>query len=109
VSRNYPLFWHPHNLFLNYGVAMGIPGIIAIVFLFFTLLRKFWELSRADDRIVAMAGICGVLLVIGVVGRNLSNDFFQRDLALLFWSIAGMLLGYANHASSAPNAVPAIR
>jgi O-antigen ligase len=112
VSREYPQFWHPHNLFLNYGVAMGIPGMIAIVLLFFTLLRKFWELSRADDRIIAMAGICGVLLVIGVVARNLSNDFFQRDLALLFWSIAGMLLGYAQHARSAPrapNAVPAIR
>lgn len=102
VSREYPLFWHPHNLFLNYGVAMGIPGMIAIVLLFFTLLRKFWELSRADDRSVAMAGICGVLLVIGVVGRNLSNDFFQRDLALLFWALAGMLLGYAGHAKNAP-------
>ena len=103
VSREYPQFWHPHNLFLNYGVAMGIPGMIAIVLLFFTLLRKFWELSRADDRIIAMAGICGVLLVIGVVGRNLSNDFFQRDLALLFWSIAGMLLGYTHHARSPPD------
>ena len=103
VSREYPQFWHPHNLFLNYGVAMGIPGMIAIVLLFFTLLRKFWELSRADDRIIAMAGICGVLLVIGVVARNLSNDFFQRDLALLFWSIAGMLLGYTHHARSPPD------
>jgi O-antigen ligase len=104
VSQKYPLFWHPHNLFLNYGIAMGIPGMIAIVLLFFTLLRKFWELSRADDRIIAMAGICGVLLVIGVVARNLTNDFFQRDLALLFWSIAGMLLGYAGHAGDASNA-----
>jgi len=44
------------------------------------------------------------LLVIGVVARNLTNDFFQRDLALLFWSIAGMLLGYAGHAGDASNA-----
>jgi O-antigen ligase len=102
-------FWHPHNLFLNYGIAMGIPGMIAMVLLFSALLRKFWELSRADDRIVAMAGICGVLLVIGVVARNLTNDFFQRDLALLFWSIAGMLLGYAQHAKNAPGAAPADR
>jgi O-antigen ligase len=110
VSREYPLFWHPHNLFLNYGLAMGIPGVIAGVLLFLALLRQFWELSRARDRVVAAAGICGVLLVIGVVGRNLSNDFFQRDLALLFWSIAGILLGYAQHAQRAPHvpdAVPA--
>ena len=57
------------------------------------------------DRVIAMAGICGVSLVVGVVGRNLTNDFFQRDLALLFWSIAGMLLGYAQHVHRAPDAV----
>jgi len=98
VSRQYPAFSHPHNLFLTYGIAMGVPGMLAILLLFLALLRKFWELSRADDRVVAMAGICGVLLVVGVVARNLANDFFQRDLALLFWAIAGMLLGYANRA-----------
>ena len=103
VSQKYPLFWHAHNLFLNYGIAMGIPGVIAIVLLFLALLRKFLELSRAEDRVSAMAGICGVLLVVGVVARNLSNDFFQRDLALLFWAIAGMLLGYAQHANAAPH------
>jgi O-antigen ligase len=102
VSQKYPLFWHAHNLFLNYGIAMGVPGVIAIALLFLTLLRRFLELSRAEDRVSAMAGICGVLLVVGVVARNLTNDFFQRDLALLFWAIAGMLLGYAQHAKSAP-------
>ncbi len=101
LSQKYPAVWHAHNVFLNYGMAMGIPGMIAILWLFFALLRKFWALSRDDDRVVAMAGICGVLLVVGVVARNLSNDFFQRDLALLFWSIAGMLLGYAGHTQNA--------
>jgi O-antigen ligase len=99
-SQKYPAFWHAHNMFLNYGLAMGIPGMLALLLLFLALLRKFWELSRAGDRATAMAGICGVLLVVGVVARNLTNDFFQRDLALLFWSTAGMLLGYATHAAS---------
>jgi O-antigen ligase len=98
VSKEFPLFWHAHNVFLNYGMSMGILGVIALLWLFFALLEEFWALSRADDRVMAMAGICGVLLVAGVVARNLTNDFFQRDLALLFWALAGMLLGYAGHA-----------
>jgi O-antigen ligase len=115
VSQKFPLFWHPHNLFLNYGIAMGIPGVIALVLLFLALLRRFLQMSRAEDRASAMAGICGVLLVAGVVARNLSNDFFQRDLALLFWAVAGMFLGYAQHANIgasapvAPDADPAGR
>ncbi len=104
LSAKNPEVWHAHNLFLNYGMSLGIPGMIAILLLFFALLRKFWELSQAEDRVVAMAGICGVLLVTGVVARNLTNDFFVRDLALLFWSIAGMFLGYAQHARKGPDA-----
>lgn len=102
VSKKYPEVWHAHNLFLNYGMSMGIPGMIALLLLFLALLREFWRLSKADERMTAMAGICGVLLVIGVIARNLTNDFFQRDLALLFWTIAGMLLGYATHATADP-------
>lgn len=101
VSQKYPLFWHPHNVFLNYGIAMGIPGMIALALVFVGLLRKFVDLSRAADRATAMAGICGVLLIVGVVARNFSNDFFQRDLALLFWAICGMLLGYAQRVEGA--------
>ena len=101
VSREFPLFWHPHNLFLEYGIAMGIPGMLALIYLFYALLRRFWQMSRADEHVSAMAGICGVLLVVGVIARNLTNDFFLRDQALLFWALAGMLLGYAAHSEDA--------
>ena len=100
LSSEYPALWHAHNLFLDYAMSMGIPGMIALLLVFLALLRKFWILSRDQDRVVAMAGICGVLLVVGVVARNLSNDFFLRDLALIFWSVAGMLLGYAVNAGA---------
>jgi hypothetical protein len=33
--------------------------------------------------------------VAGVFARNLANDFFVRDGALLFWTLAGILFGYA--------------
>ena len=102
VSRENTEVWHPHNVFLNYGIAMGIPGVIVLVLLFSALLRRFWRLSRSPNQTLALAGISGVMLVTGVVVRNLSNDFFQRDQALLFWAVAGLLLGYAQHAKRAP-------
>ena len=34
-------------------------------------------------------------MVLGVLARNMANDFFVRDAALLFWALAGMLFGYA--------------
>jgi hypothetical protein len=34
-------------------------------------------------------------MVAGVLTRNMANDFFVRDGALLFWALAGMLFGYS--------------
>lgn len=99
VPKDTPNLWHPHNLPLNYGIAMGLPGIAALLLVFSALARRFWLFSRSQDAATAMAGIFGFTLVVGVFARNLTNDFFHRDLALLFWAVAGMLLGYASHAT----------
>ena len=36
----------------------------------------------------------GILIVSGILLRNMTNDLFVRDGALLFWSLNGALLGY---------------
>ena len=87
-------FWHAHNIFLNYGLAMGIPGIIALVLLFASLALTYWRMYRAQDPVLAILGIVGLMLLASVPLRNFSNDFFQRDVALLFWSMNGVFLGF---------------
>ncbi len=86
--------WHPHNLFLTYGIAMGWPGMLVLLAVFVSLLAGYWKsLSGAgNDR--RLAAIAGIVLILGVVTRNLTNDFFVRDGALLFWALNGALLGY---------------
>ncbi len=86
---------HPHNVFLNYGIAMGIPGILALAVLFFCLARIFWR-QRAEEGL-AIYGVCGVALIVGVVIRNQFNDLFIRDMALLYWALIGIFLGQAAH------------
>lgn len=94
VPESNLLFWHAHNVFLNYGLALGIPGMVALILLFASLLATYWRMYRSGNQDLAILGIAGILLVAAVVLRNLSNDFFQRDAALLFWAMNGLLLGY---------------
>jgi len=86
--------WHPHNVFLNYGIAMGWPGMLALAALFVSLLHAYWGYLRSDDADRRAVAVAGILLIIGVVGRNLTNDFFVRDGALMFWALNGAMLGY---------------
>lgn len=88
------LLTHTHNVFLDAGIQMGVPGIAAMIFIFAAILFEYWRLYRSDSRVAQWLGACGIAMVIAVVTRNLTDDFFRRDLALLFWSLVGASLGY---------------
>lgn len=90
-----PLYWHAHNIVLNYGLSAGIPGMLAIVLLFAAIGRRFWAMALGDDETLRVVGLAGAAIVAGIFARNLFNDFFVRDGAMLFWALSGALLGFA--------------
>jgi O-antigen ligase len=100
------MLWHGHNVVLNYGLSMGLPGMVAILLVFGALLREYLRFWRSGDRRLVMIGVCGIALVLGVFLRNMVNDMFVRDQALLFWALNGMLLGLGCRLSL-PTARPA--
>jgi len=85
---------HAHNLFLDYGLQMGIGGIVILILLFLSIVKEFWSLYKSEDKKTSTIGICGIVLVVGFVSKNLTDDFFWRGNALFFWSLVGILLGY---------------
>ena len=91
------IIWHAHNTVLNYGIELGIPGIILILSLFSCLAYQYMYIIRkADkDKLLSAIGVAGLLIVAGVFLRNMTNDMFHRDLSLLFWCINGLLLGFS--------------
>lgn len=88
------MLWHPHNMFLTYGVGMGFPGIVALLALFVALGAAYWRHRAANHAVAHMAAVAGLAMLAGIVTRNMTNDFFLRDGALLFWSLNGALMGY---------------
>jgi O-antigen ligase len=86
--------FHAHNIFINAGIQMGIPGILVLMLLFFSILREYWRFYKSVDVRLQWLGACGLAMVIGVLMKNMTDHFFSRDLSLLFWSLVGMTLGY---------------
>lgn len=82
-----PELWHAHNFLINYGLGMGVPGMVALLALFAAWGRFFWRHGAST------VGVAGCMLLAGVFLRNQFNDFFQRDMSLLFWSLCGLFAG----------------
>ena len=97
---------HAHNVFLNRALETGLPGLAAFTFLLGSVAFAFWKQSLSGVRRHAALGVAGLALVAGVVTKNLTDDFFLRQNALLFWSLAGAVLGAATRH---PSAVTAMR
>jgi len=87
---------HAHNVFLNRALEMGLPGVAVFVALLMAVVVAFWRLTDSDDAQTAALGAAGLALVAGVVVKNLTDDFFVRQNALLFWSLTGAALGAAS-------------
>jgi O-antigen ligase len=89
-------FWHAHNMLLNKAVQMGVPGVIAFLLLFWAMpwkARKGLDQGRPEE-VIALAGIA---LACTVFFKNMTDDFFTRDCALLYWLLAGATLGSLRH------------
>ncbi|MBZ0104393.1 MAG: O-antigen ligase family protein [Sulfuricella denitrificans] len=92
----WPPFWfaHGHNMFLNYALQLGIPGVMVFLFLLGAMGRLFWRAYRSDDKKIGLAGLAGLALLVAFISKNMTDDLFWRTDALFFWTAAGILIGY---------------
>ena len=96
-----PMLLHAHNVFLNRALETGLPGLAAFVLLLASVALAFLRLARSEEPGTAAIGAAGLALVAGVVLKNLTDDFFVRQSAMLFWSLTGAALGAAARRTSA--------
>jgi O-antigen ligase len=88
-----PTFWHAHNTVLNHGLAMGVWGIALIAMIFAVPLVMLRKASRSGNAALAPYAIAAVAMVAGMFLKNMTDDLFIRQSALLFWAVTGMVLG----------------
>lgn len=100
------ILFHAHNVFLDAGIQMGVPGILVVLWLFTAVLHEYWRLYQSDERVVQWIAACGIAMVVAVITKNMTDEFFRRDLALLFWALVGLSLGHGRYLIDARRAPP---
>lgn len=76
---------HPHNLFLDAWVRLGVAGLILVGCALWLLVRRL----RVEAGPITVSASFGLLVAVlhGLVDRG----YFTLDLALSFWLVAVIL------------------
>jgi O-antigen ligase len=101
---------HPHNTLVGQWLETGLIGLALFVAMQLALVLRYVRCIRSGDRTLGLIGMVGVALIAGLLVKNLTDDFFFRSNAKLFWALNGMLLATAvcrmREAGLAPAAAP---
>jgi O-antigen ligase len=84
------LIWHAHNTFLNLALQTGIQGLVLFCLLLYGLIKFFYVAVKQEEPVQLLFFTQATLwMIIVFFVRNLSDDFFVDDSALLFWFLVG--------------------
>ena len=86
-------YYHGHNVFLDMVIQLGVIGLAAFVALLAALAWSFASARRVEEGLPL--AIAGLAMLAGYLVKDMTDDFFFRPNSLVFWAIAGMLLGLA--------------
>jgi O-antigen ligase len=86
-------YYHGHNVFLDMVIQLGVVGLAVFCAFLASLAMAF--ASARDARDGLPLAIAGLAMLAGYLTKDMTDDFFFRPNSLVFWAIAGMLLGLA--------------
>ena len=104
VDRIYPFFstsemsvLHAHNLFIQIGIDLGIPGLIAWLAVFVSTAWTGWTVMRSGERYAGMgAGVLAVQVALTVHGLFDAVIWGQVRGAPLVWLVWGFAMAVWN-------------
>lgn len=93
-DENQPLLWHAHNMFLDIGIQTGVQGLLALLWFLSALVYYCWPRAPLKPKqIWPVFSAATAIMIAGFCLRNMTDDFFADDSALMVFLLAGLAMG----------------
>ncbi len=90
------LLFHTHNTFVNIGLELGIPGLIALLWLFWAILKSLWKDWKDKLKENGMLSFVIFVSVVGFLVRIQFDHLLVDEMALMLWLLVGMGFAISN-------------
>lgn len=88
------VFVHTHNMLVNRLVQLGIPGVLAFLALFAGGTVLAWgQRRRVAAGPAQTLHLLSLAVCVGMLSKNMTDDFFMRELGYFYWVLIAGLLG----------------
>lgn len=95
--------WHAHNTFLNISLQTGLQGLLFFCLFLYRLLRYCYTRANLEECPLPKFFLTATfMMILTFLVRNLSDDFFVDDSALLFWLLSGAGVAMAKPSEGNP-------
>jgi hypothetical protein len=101
-----PQLRHSDNAYLALVVSSGPIGFVLVIGAIATVLAAAWRLARRESPVQAQATRCAAILVFVLVFM-VSGDHLYGAVGVVFWLVAGYVLGLEHRLRSQPRSLPA--
>ncbi|MEO5700089.1 MAG: O-antigen ligase family protein [Casimicrobiaceae bacterium] len=88
-----PLLAHAHNLFVGQWLQTGIVGLVAFSLALAGMAWRFAGYLRAASDELAILGLLGLVILVGFLLKNVTDDFLFGNSAKALWCMTAALLG----------------
>lgn len=88
-----PLLAHAHNVFVGQWLQTGIVGLLAFTLTLASLFWRFTGYLRARSDELAILGLLGLVILVGFLLKNVTDDFLFGNSAKALWCMTAALLG----------------
>lgn len=93
--------WHAHNVEVNWGLQMGLPGVLLLTAVFGGVIFHLYRAYGVVDDTLKPYVVAAMIMTAGVLLKNQTDDLFVRQTVLAFWIALGAVLGVSARARTA--------
>lgn len=85
-----------HNSFVQIGAELGVPGLLAFVFLLYSGITAAWRVGRRHPGVDRTVKSLGQAVVGAFVGFTVSGFFLSHGYSVFLYAMLGTTVGLAH-------------